>query len=128
MIVFVESNFILEIAYLQEQHASCEDLLALAENAQISLKLPAFSMIEASLSFPQRNARRERFRGEFGRELEELSRSKPYRKFSSIIPPLTAAFIECGENEKKGLDSILVRVLSKCEVIPIGCDRHPSPV
>ena len=47
MIVFVESNFILEIAYLQEQHESCEELLALGEKAQIVLKLPAFSVIEA---------------------------------------------------------------------------------
>ncbi len=119
MIVFVESNFILEIAYLQEQHGSCDELLVLGETAQISLRFPAFSVIEAPLSLPQRNDRRQRFRGEFGREVEELSRSKPYRKFSSVIAPLTAALLESGEEEKKRLDATLSRILLGCEVIPI---------
>ncbi len=79
MIVFVESNFILEITYLQEQHVSCEGILSLAESDRISLKVPAFSVIEASLSLPQRNDRRQRFRGDF-----EGARLRSFRDRSHI--------------------------------------------
>lgn len=47
MIVFVETNFLLELVYQQEEHESCEAILALAEAGRIDLVLPAFSVAEA---------------------------------------------------------------------------------
>jgi hypothetical protein len=35
MIVYIESNFILELAYLQEKYESCERILSLAETYPI---------------------------------------------------------------------------------------------
>ena len=32
MIVYVESNFVLELAFLQEKHESCLELLSLSES------------------------------------------------------------------------------------------------
>jgi predicted nucleic acid-binding protein len=119
MIVYVESNFILEVAYLQEQHASCEELLVLAEVAKITLKLPAFSVIEARLSLQQRTHRRRAFQDALAREVRELARSKPYQELSTSTEPLTTALIESGGAEKKGLELILSRFLAKCEVIPM---------
>lgn len=43
MIVYVESNFILEIALEQNQAIAAEAILALAENGSITLALPAFT-------------------------------------------------------------------------------------
>jgi hypothetical protein len=42
VITYVESNFILELAFRQEDHQSCESLLQLAEVGSIQLVLPAF--------------------------------------------------------------------------------------
>ncbi|HEX8213826.1 MAG TPA: hypothetical protein VF584_26905 [Longimicrobium sp.] len=50
MIVYAESNFLLELAYLQEEHESCEEILALAESGRIRLLLPAFAVVEARMS------------------------------------------------------------------------------
>ncbi len=47
MIVYVKTNFVLELARLQEQHESCEELLNLASTNKIKLVLPAFSITEA---------------------------------------------------------------------------------
>ncbi|MGB6295983.1 MAG: hypothetical protein WBF90_07325 [Rivularia sp. (in: cyanobacteria)] len=44
MDVYVESNFVLELALLQEQHKSCQELLDLAEIKKIRLIVPAFSL------------------------------------------------------------------------------------
>ena len=46
MIVYVESNFILELAYLQEDHENCGRILKLAEAGKIQLILPAFAIAE----------------------------------------------------------------------------------
>ncbi len=43
MRVYVETNFVLELALQQEQHAACEAILQLAEARQIALVLPAYS-------------------------------------------------------------------------------------
>jgi len=46
MNVYVETNFVLELALLQEQQESCQQLLNLAEADRINLILPAFSFTE----------------------------------------------------------------------------------
>jgi len=42
MIAYVESNFILEVAYVREEHGSCNHLMALSEGHALVLALPAF--------------------------------------------------------------------------------------
>jgi hypothetical protein len=44
--ISVESNFVLELALLQEQHASCEDILRLSEAGNAQLIIPAYSLVE----------------------------------------------------------------------------------
>jgi len=46
MIVYVESNFVLELAFLQEEYERCLELLRLAESQDIHLVLPAVSIGE----------------------------------------------------------------------------------
>ena len=42
MRVYVETNFLLELVLSQEQHQSCDEIIALCQSASISLTLPAF--------------------------------------------------------------------------------------
>ena len=39
MIVYVESNFVLELAFLQEEHDSCDAIIGLAETGRVELGL-----------------------------------------------------------------------------------------
>lgn len=52
--LFVETNFLLELALEQEQTAACEALLGLAEAGAITLSIPAFSVFEARSTIDQR--------------------------------------------------------------------------
>lgn len=48
MILLVETNFVLELAYGQEEHASCQALVDLAgRNDALSLALPAYCVGKA---------------------------------------------------------------------------------
>ena len=46
MNVYVETNFVLELVFEQEQCGSCEQLMLLAESGHIRLILPAYCLAE----------------------------------------------------------------------------------
>lgn len=120
MIVYVESNFVLELAFLQEEHENCLELLSLSESGDLCLVLPAFSIGEPYEAW----GRRSKQRLELGRQLktaiDELSRSRPYQGSSDEFQGLTDLLSRSEKEEKRQLDDTLQRMLQMVEVIPIG--------
>lgn len=116
MIVTVESNFLLELAYMQ--HESCERLLALAEQERITLRLPSFCVAEARMSVARRTRERARFQTELERQKREISRSKPYSDLQDRSFALVSALIDSGEKERQRLDGALDRVMRSGQVLP----------
>ena len=47
MIVYVETNFLIELIRRQEEYASCLAILDLAESGEIQLQIPAYCFTEA---------------------------------------------------------------------------------
>ena len=120
MIVYVESNFVLELAFLQEEHESCLELLSLSESGDICLVLPAFSIGEPYETWVRRSKQRIRLQEKLSNAIRELSRSRPYQGSSDEFQGLTNLLRRSGEEEKLRLDDILERILQTVEVIPIG--------
>ncbi len=60
MIVYVESNFILEIVRRQSQVESAEKILQLAENGKIELAFPSFALCEPFWTITWREREQER--------------------------------------------------------------------
>lgn len=58
MIVYVESNFVLEIALEQREASSAEAILGLAENGEIELAIPAVALAEPFSKLGYRNVDR----------------------------------------------------------------------
>jgi hypothetical protein len=69
MIVYVESNFVLEIALGQEQATSAEALLAFSESRSIELVLPSLTLTEPFSTVTHRDCDR--------RKLAKLSAEAP---------------------------------------------------
>ena len=120
MIVYVESNFVLELAFLREEHESCEELLNLSESGDIHLVLPAFSIGEPYEAWVRRSKQRDGLRGQLTTAINELSRSRPYQESSQEFQDLTNLLLSSVEDEKNRLDEILERILQTVDVIPIG--------
>ncbi|HMB94298.1 MAG TPA: hypothetical protein VKP65_25845, partial [Rhodothermales bacterium] len=78
MNVYVETNFVLEWALLQEQHASCEQIVGLAAEGQIRLVLPAYSLVEPHETLTRFFKKRQLITEEVRNELRQLGRSAPY--------------------------------------------------
>ena len=119
MIVYVESNFILELAYLQEEYKSCEEILELVQESQITLVLPVYSVGEPYDSWVRRSKQRLDLHERLSRELIELSRSKPYVETLTDFQEITKILVESGEKEKEELDNTISKVLKTATIIPI---------
>jgi predicted nucleic acid-binding protein len=118
--VYAETNFILELAYQQEQHASCEQLLRLAEAGQIRLVIPAFSFMEARSAFGARAAQRRVAHRALVQPVRELSRSAAYQHSGTAIEHLLKVlFVQITEGEKNRLQVLFPRLLGTAELIPL---------
>ena len=120
MIVYVESNFVLELAFLREEHESCLELLSLSESGDICLVLPAFSIGEPYEAWVRRSKQRLGLHEQLITAIHELSRSKPYQESSDEFQELTDLLLRSDEEEKRRLDDTLQRMLQMVEVVPIG--------
>ena len=120
MIVYLESNFVLELAFLQAEHEKCSALLRLAEIGEIRLVLPAFSIGEPYETWVRRSKRRRQIHEDLTTAIRELSRSSPYEAASERFHELTSVLIRSGEEEKRRLDETLEKILQTVQVVPLG--------
>ncbi len=119
MRLYVETNFILELAFLREEHDACEDLLALSEEGKIELFLPVFSVGETYEAWARRSRQRAELHSRLRSEILDLSRSKPYQQSFEEFRELTGLLTRTGGEERHRLDEALERVLGTARVIPI---------
>ena len=80
MDVYVETNFVLELALLQEQHESCEKILQFQQTGKIRLIVPAYSLIEPFETIFRYAKNRSRVANDLAAEIKQLSRTKPYQE------------------------------------------------
>lgn len=120
MTVFVESNFILEIALGQEQAAAAETLLQRAELGEIRLAIPAFSLSEPFGTVTQRARTRDSLVGQLRRQIGDLGRSQQRRgDVRSIeVVPVVLGRIEALETED--LLAVTDRILRVAAVIHLS--------
>lgn len=119
MNVYVESNFVLELALLQEQHASCEDILRLCETGRIQLVIPAYCLAEPYETLVRRHKQLQRLKAELDAELRQLARTTAYAARLSGFGHLTALLIDSADEEAKHLETVRSRLLNVVEVIPL---------
>ncbi|HEU4410649.1 MAG TPA: hypothetical protein VFS43_35670 [Polyangiaceae bacterium] len=78
MRVYVETNFLLELVFEQEQLGDCELVLAWAERGSLDLRAPAYSLFEASEAVRLRVKKRQEFQRDFRDHLRQIKRQGPF--------------------------------------------------
>ena len=111
MIVYVESNFILEVALGQEESPSAESILLLAENRNIELVFPGFALSEPFATVTQRDRDRRRLRSSFTEMLRQLQRSEPHKQVVSDLEPVPIILTAIVRTEFDLLQSMVNRLL-----------------
>lgn len=119
MIVYAETNFVLELAFEQEEHRSCRGLLELAGEGELELAVPAFCVGEAYGRQIRRQRDREDLQRRLAKELSELSRSPAYAGRLDEIREVTTLLVESGEEERRRLETVLGEIYEIATLIPL---------
>ena len=88
MTVYVESNFVLELALEQEECDSCNAIVELANRGLVVLAVPAFSLAEPHVAIAGKEKARNQLRRDLDAHVRDLARSRPHR----TVPTDFAAF------------------------------------
>jgi len=122
MNVYVETNFVLEIALLQEHHKSCEDILLLCEAGGVRLVLPAYSISEPYEALGRRHRERQTLRKELDQQLRQLARTASHDHKKAGFQDMLAFLTESSEEDEKRLENTRGRLLRVAEIIPLGSE------
>lgn len=122
MIVYVETNFLLELAYLQEDCESCVELLELAKSGAVSLVLPAFSLAEARLTWDRRSSERNTLQNQLQPIIRQLARSEPFRTLTESSRELLSALGASGETTRLRLEDAISTITSVGTVLPLTAE------
>jgi len=122
MNVYVETNFVLELALLQEQHQSCEDILSLCEAGTAQLVIPAYCLAEPYETLIRRRKDRKRLKTELDRELGQLARTSTYTQQISTGENVLGLLIRSADEEMKRLVDTCARLRRIAESICLGSE------
>jgi predicted nucleic acid-binding protein len=120
--VFVETNFVIELALEQQQAPACADLLALAEQSAIRLFIPAYSLIEPHETLTRRHLDRATLRSRVSTELAQLARSTPLAQRVAASQDIVNLLVDSAEYETRRVDDVKARICGAAEVLPITLD------
>lgn len=120
MIVYVESNFVLELVLEQAGRAACEELLRLAEAGRLTLALPALAMFEPYYKLAGDHAKRRETKDAIFRDLTQLERTHSLEQSSrNIRNDLELLLVQSGESAMRRFESARARLLHSARVIPL---------
>jgi hypothetical protein len=121
-VVYAETNFVLEIALLQKEHASCTSLLELAaaRPEELQLAFPTFCVGEVYEAFERKRRIRRDLADGVRREFDQLARSEPHAAIRRELVNLFDAFGRINEDQQAGLDHALGNLLAVARLLPVA--------
>ncbi len=119
MKVYVESNFVLELTFLQEQHSSCDKILSLCEEKCIELILPAYSLVEPIETLRRRQKNRRRIQQDLKGELTQITRSSSFAEQSGDLTRFTGLLTQSAKEDMKNFEFVRTRLLDSADVIAL---------
>jgi predicted nucleic acid-binding protein len=117
--VYVETNFILELTFEQEQCVSCEQVLLLCETEQAKLIIPAYSLAEPHEKLNRQARLRRELQQSLDIELRQLSRSGSYKSRINSIQSIGSLITQSNEEEQSRFFSYRQRLLNTGEIIAL---------
>jgi hypothetical protein len=119
MNVYVETNFVVELALKQEQWASCQEIVGMAQAGRCQLVIPALALIESKSAILAKRKPIKPLIEELKSHLKELARGEPNKHFRESLQPLLASLTAATEQEEIGLGEVTDTVLAKATVLPL---------
>ena len=122
MTVYIETNFILEIALLQEQWEHCEQILALCDALDVKVAVPSYCLVEPFETLIRRQRNRTRMKEELDRELMQISRTETNRQSLSEFENITNILPRSAQDDSSRFDRVCETLLQTCDIIPLNSE------
>lgn len=119
MNIYVETNFVLELAYLRSTSDNCQRLLTLGRDHSINIVVSSFALVEARLAWQRNATRRNRLHSAVRSELGELSRSRPLTDIPLQSQAFVAALIDTAQQDRARLEAALEALAHIGAVTPV---------
>jgi predicted nucleic acid-binding protein len=119
MNIYVETNFILELTFQQEQWVSCEQILELCQTGQSKLIIPAYSLAEPHEKLNRQAKSRRKLKQSLDSELRQLSRTIPYQSRIKSIQDIASLLIQSNIEERQRFIDYRERLANTGEIIPL---------
>jgi predicted nucleic acid-binding protein len=118
LILYVETNFVLELAYLRDTSENCRALIDLAREGSLTLVVPSFALIEARMAWYGGVKRRNKLHDEVRIELAEMSRSRPLADIREQSKAFIAALVDTASHDRSRLEAAVATLLECSSVEP----------
>lgn len=122
MNIYVETNFVLELVFQQEQAASCEQILHLCKAGTARLVLPAYSLAEPHEKLTRQASNRKDLQRVLEAELRQLVRTASYATRINSIQDIASLLVQSNEEEKQRFTQYRDRLLRSAGIIPLTLD------
>jgi predicted nucleic acid-binding protein len=120
MIVAAETNFVLDLAFRQDEAPECERLIELAADRSIELVIPACSLFEPYETLVRRSKQRDSLLAAFKREVEELARSDFYADLPQTAEDIVKPIAGSSNVYENSLRNAIVSVLRVATIAPLS--------
>lgn len=120
MIVYIETNFVLELALQQEEFESCQELLTMSASGAVALVVPAYAMVEPLETLVRRDKSRKQLAERVGSELRQLGRSALYRHDMPSHETLLDLLMKSGDDEIERFVETRSRLVELATIIPLN--------
>jgi predicted nucleic acid-binding protein len=117
--IYVETNFVLELVFEQEQCVSCEQILQLCETGQTKLIIPAYSLAEPHEKLSRQARTRRDMQQLLDAELRQLSRTASYASRIRSIQDIASLMVQSNEEERQRFIQCRERLFNIGEVIAL---------
>ncbi|MBT9098712.1 DUF4935 domain-containing protein [Methylovulum psychrotolerans] len=116
--IYVESNFILELAWMQEEHESCEKILEICQEQHAKLLVPAYSIGETYETLGRHQRNRRSLNKALETELTQLKRSSLHKDKIETYQ-MISVLLESDAEENQSFLQSHSRLLALAEIIPL---------
>lgn len=122
MNIYVETNFVLELTFEQEQCSSCEQILQLCEAGKAKLIIPAYSLAEPHEKLSRQARSRRKLQQSLDVELRQLLRTTSYTSRIKSIQDIASLMIQSNEEERHRFIQCRDRLLKVGEIVALNAN------
>jgi len=122
VIVVVETNFILELAFMQAEAEHAKAILELAEAEEIELVVPTVAFAECHAKLAAQSKKRNVLLSEIRTEIKQIARSRGFAELEQTSKGITDALVSSGALYASQLDKVSHRFRACAHLIPLTPD------